>query len=402
MSHFAQRAMLLAQNTAKQAANLAANPSPSIAAPSDDADEFKWIGLAIVVGSAILSNLGVNVQKLSHVKEEKRSLFLRRPYYVRPLWIIGMTFVVLGSIGDFEALAFAPQALVASVGGGCTVLANMGFAHLWLGQRLTWYDVFGTFFILVGVVLSTLANTPDAQLDLNELELHFRHLEFLVYFSVMCLILFILFGEIRSIARHSRPTHDHLHRRLAYLYATASGIFGSFSVLLAKCTSMLLLLTFQGDNQFVYPITYLFVGGMVATLVLQTDLLNRAIMSGDTLSVFPVFQCFWIGSSVVGGVVFYQKFNTFTLFEWISLPVALASIILGIYLLTQVGNDDVAYTASVAATGRFGSLMPLSPPPLSSALRTPIFRHGSFRSNDSYGSVKAKETTSAKAPPAEV
>ncbi|RHX96987.1 hypothetical protein DYB25_007396 [Aphanomyces astaci] len=253
MSHFAQRAMLLAQNTAKQAANLAANPPPSIAAPSDDADEFKWIGLAIVVGSAILSNLGVNVQKLSHVKEEKRSLFLRRPYYVRPLWIIGMTFVVLGSIGDFEALAFAPQALVASVGGGCTVLANMGFAHLWLGQRLTWYDVFGTFFILVGVVLSTLANTPDAQLDLNELELHFRHLEFLVYFSVMVL-----------------------------------------------------------------------------------------------------------------------------------------------------GNDDVAYTASVAATGRFGSLMPLSPPPLSSALRTPIFRHGSFRSNDSYGSVKAKETTSAKAPPAEI
>ncbi|RLN99900.1 hypothetical protein DYB28_000910 [Aphanomyces astaci] len=305
MSHFAQRAMLLAQNTAKQAANLAANPSPSIAAPSDDADEFKWIGLAIVVGSAILSNLGVNVQKLSHVKEEKRSLFLRRPYYVRPLWIIGMTFVVLGSIGDFEALAFAPQALVASVGGGCTVLANMGFAHLWLGQRLTWYDVFGTFFILVGVVLSTLANTPDAQLDLNELELHFRHLEFLVYFSVM--VCRVLLGPASST--------------VAIFY------------------------------------------GMVATLVLQTDLLNRAIMSGDTLSVFPVFQCFWIG---------------------------------------VLGNDDVAYTASVAATGRFGSLMPLSPPPLSSALRTPIFRHGSFRSNDSYGSVKAKETTSAKAPPAEI
>jgi hypothetical protein len=29
---------------------------------------YYWIGLAIVVGSAILSNLGVNVQKLSHVR----------------------------------------------------------------------------------------------------------------------------------------------------------------------------------------------------------------------------------------------------------------------------------------------------------------------------------------------
>ena len=27
---------------------------------------LKWIGLAIVIGSALLSNLGVNIQKISH------------------------------------------------------------------------------------------------------------------------------------------------------------------------------------------------------------------------------------------------------------------------------------------------------------------------------------------------
>ncbi|GLD91622.1 hypothetical protein PINS_up000155 [Pythium insidiosum] len=39
-------------------------------AGDDDANNalYKWIGLGIVVGSAILSNLGVNVQKLSHVR----------------------------------------------------------------------------------------------------------------------------------------------------------------------------------------------------------------------------------------------------------------------------------------------------------------------------------------------
>lgn len=30
--------------------------------------EYKWVGLGIVIGSAVLSNLGVNVQKLSHVR----------------------------------------------------------------------------------------------------------------------------------------------------------------------------------------------------------------------------------------------------------------------------------------------------------------------------------------------
>lgn len=114
---------------------------------ASDADNslYYWIGLGIVVGSAILSNLGVNVQKLSHVRvrpgsqtlsllaplrlspltdngavvlrlvtrvyvrlrgqqEEERPPFARRMYYTRPIWIIGMILIVLGAIGDFEAL----------------------------------------------------------------------------------------------------------------------------------------------------------------------------------------------------------------------------------------------------------------------------------------------------------
>jgi hypothetical protein len=157
---------------------------------SEEAKELKWIGLCIVIGSAIMSNLGVNVQKLSHDSEEKRPLFERRLYYTRPLWITGMALVILGSIGDFEALGFAPQALVAAVGGGCTVLANVFFAHLWLKQKLTWNDIIGTLFIIVGVVLSTIANQPDAQMTLQELETQFFHLEFSIYFAIMvCMML---------------------------------------------------------------------------------------------------------------------------------------------------------------------------------------------------------------------
>jgi hypothetical protein len=123
-----------------------------------------------------------------------------------------------------------------------------------------------------------------------------------------------------------------------------------------------------GENQFVFFTTYLFVGGMICTLVLQTDLLNRAIMTGDTLSVFPMFQCFWIGvrqvlphpcscrcrltvsfvthvqSSVIGGVVYYEKYERFTVFEWVCLPIALActsSIRLGALANTQPSNRDV-------------------------------------------------------------
>ncbi|KAF4029246.1 Magnesium transporter NIPA [Phytophthora infestans] len=349
----------------------------------DDADNVqgKWIGLAIVITSAVLSNLGVNVQKLSHVREEEKPVFERQTYYTRPLWLTGLVLVVLGAVGDFEALGFAPQALVASVGGGFTVLANVFFAHLWLGQILTRTDVLGTLLIIIGVVLSTVANEPDEQMSLVELEKQFFQLGFLIYLGVMTVVLGAIFGQIEAISRLPRALNESKYRLLPFMYATASGIFGSFSVLLAKCASILLILTVSGENQFVYFTTYLFMGGMMCTLVLQTDLLNRAIMVGDTLSVFPMFQCFWIGSSVIGGVVFYESTRasrSLTGFvcrlRW---PVGFlfhstcfVLIIMGIYLLAKHGEDesddldDPEHTTPghrAHLTGHFGALMPLSP-----------------------------------------
>lgn len=51
------------------AAGLLGGDADAAANPDDpNNDLYYWIGLGIVVGSAILSNLGVNVQKLSHVR----------------------------------------------------------------------------------------------------------------------------------------------------------------------------------------------------------------------------------------------------------------------------------------------------------------------------------------------
>lgn len=220
-----------------------------------------------------------------------------------------------------------------------------------------------------------------------------------------------------------------------------------------QCASILLILTLSGENQFVYFTTYLFVGGMICTLVLQTDLLNRAIMAGDTLSVFPMFQCFWIGvradaidiisgwylidmcsllqSSVIGGVVFYEKYSRFTIFEWVCLPIALACtyciapvidmiscrqqranlqrntivIIVGIYLLSKHGEDDDDLSCDseeasatgeshhhhhlsqrgALTSGHFGALMPLSPQHHSHA-----HPHKSFDAKDEHTPLRAE------------
>lgn len=162
-------------------------------------------------------------------------------------------------------------------------------------QILSKTDVVGTLLIIIGVVLSTVVNEPDDKMSLEELERQFYQPGFVAYLTVMTAILAGMFAQIERISRLPKAQNEAKYRLLPFFYATASGIFGSFSVLLAKCASILVILTLGGENQFKYITTYLFTLGMVSTLVLQTDLLNRAIMTGDTLSVFPMFQCFWIG-----------------------------------------------------------------------------------------------------------
>lgn len=106
-----------------------------------------------------MSIFGVNLQKYSHDKEELRAV--PRPYTMRPIWWVGMVCVVIASFGDFLALGFAPQTLVASLGGGSTILGNCLMSHFWLKQSLYLTDIVGVTFVSLGVVVLAAASEED-------------------------------------------------------------------------------------------------------------------------------------------------------------------------------------------------------------------------------------------------
>lgn len=90
---------------------------------------WEMFGAALAVLASIVSNLGVNIQKYSHAREAVRPSTDQRPYVQRPVWWVGLSLVVFGSIGDFAAFGFATQSLVAALGGGSTLVANVAAAH---------------------------------------------------------------------------------------------------------------------------------------------------------------------------------------------------------------------------------------------------------------------------------
>ena len=109
-------------------------------------------GVLMSILASIASNLGVNVQKFSMMREARRGPARQRPYVAQPLWFAGLLLVIGGSIGDFAALGFAAQSLITPVG-GFTMVANVIFAHFWLGEHLSRLDLGGTAAVVLGVVL---------------------------------------------------------------------------------------------------------------------------------------------------------------------------------------------------------------------------------------------------------
>ncbi|GLE04833.1 hypothetical protein PINS_up013812 [Pythium insidiosum] len=281
-------------------------------------------------------------------------------------------------------------------------------------------DLWGVFFVIIGVVLIAFIAEPNVEYPLPELEERFVRQEFVIYIaSVGVLMVSMLAGikgsvanrlknQMQSSKRKQKQLMQHLEGRIQrieqrlstmehalreqerredggnssldpllpsdptiaqrpdtpvhaakskhvdlstpfgellegvtnptrvpYYYAVCSGIVGSMTVLLAKCSAVMIRLSLKGENQFHYPLTYVFIGGMFVCIIIQTHFLNMATSLGDIMTVFPIFQACWISFSVIGGAVFYESSKSFTPQKWLEYPLALLFIAVGVALLVQ-------------------------------------------------------------------
>ncbi|CCI40398.1 hypothetical protein ABG067_004863 [Albugo candida] len=157
------------------------------------------IGGAIAIIASTLSIFGVNVQKLSHNKEELRSK--PRPYHLRPLWWLGMFCVVGASLGDFLALGFAPQTLVASLGGGATILGNCLMSRFWLKQNLYITDVIGVTMVTLGVVVLAAASEEEGHFTMEQIYQLMQAAPFILYcFLTTSFVMTLYMRARRSLA----------------------------------------------------------------------------------------------------------------------------------------------------------------------------------------------------------
>jgi hypothetical protein len=378
---------------------------PNIAGVIKGLDRGNLIGASVAVVAGIVSNLGTNMQKMSHNANAKRPVAERLHPMQRGDWWCGMGAVLFGAVADFFALGIADQTIVSALGGGTVLVTNVVIAKYWNGEHLFDKDLYGVACVTVGALIFSLTATEAKGYTLEQLEYRLKRPGFVAYTVVTCVLMLFLVATISTSSVHKfavrcfcgadrggghggmdgedgpaleggeaspilggggggggggssstsaeggrkspsgakgagrrltrRPSRFFDHWYDQYIYAGCAGIVGAMSVLMGGCVSKLLIVTLQGGQALAQfrgsdPWPFFFIGAVVLTTVGQTYLLNCAMMMGDTMTVFPFFQVFWIVFSVSGGIVFYQQ-GALNL-------VGLGFVALGVAFLVQHGK----------------------------------------------------------------
>jgi hypothetical protein len=126
-----------------------------------------------------------------------------------------------------------------------------------------------------------------------------------------------------------------------FIYASCSGVVGALSVLLSGCVSRLLVNAVAGETaEFNKLSPYLFIMGMIVCVILQTKYLNDALMLGDVMTIYPMFQASWILFGVIGGIVFYQQGGRLTGTALVLNVVSALLMVVGCICLMKHGRQE--------------------------------------------------------------
>ncbi|OQR81596.1 hypothetical protein THRCLA_11587 [Thraustotheca clavata] len=308
----------------------------------DNVEYSLWyVGVIMAIGASICTNMGVNLQKYSFLCEAKKPLKDKRGYFFQPKWVFGLFLVIFGSLGDFAALGFIPQTLAIPVG-GFTIVANVFFAHYFLKEPFSKRDGIGTGLIVIGVmIVAAFASKANNCYTLSQLIELFDRQNFIIYATVvgsMCTILYLYLRKIRAISAkfgHGSEKYRHYAKSHSIICPALSGLFGAQSVLFAKSFAELLKSTIQGKNQFTTFGTYLIAILMVVCIFLQIHWLAQGLEFFDAVFIIPVFQCFFISISIVGGAIYFSEFALMDTLQLLMFFVGVAITLGGVLVLSQ-------------------------------------------------------------------
>lgn len=291
-----------------------------------------WVaGFTISVVFSILNSIGINLQKYSLQANAKE--VTKRVSCCQPIWMLGFILICTGSLLDFVAFGMAPQSLLAPLA-ALSLVWNLIIAPIIHKETITRHNLIATAIIFLGVTMTVIFaghSTPSYDLD-DLLQLYCKPIMFLYIASIIIFVACLWQAKTR-IERTGVGVNELYH---VICYGGIAGSFGGQSVLLAKSVVELIKTALWGSgtmNAFKHYETYVMIGGLATCLICQITTLNGGLERFDALVMVPVYQSFWILTSVLGGIIYFEEYISMTPFQALMFTAGSSITLFGIYYL---------------------------------------------------------------------
>lgn len=252
----------------------------------------------------------------------------------------GTILFIVANIMNFVSFGFAPQSLLSSLG-SLQFVSNVFFSKFLHGQKVTKHVIVSTCVIIVGVVMvMTTADRSSQSYDSEELIALYEQTPYISYLVTGTLISLICEGIYLKMERDASERMEDSddivdHWSQPILFAVVSGFFGTQGLIFSKSMSVLLRLTFQGENQFAKWFIYFILPCFIACTVFWLKRLGFALRHFKDNSIIPIMQVVWILLSVIAGGLYFREFENLSSVQAVFFSLGLITVIAGVVMISQ-------------------------------------------------------------------
>lgn len=292
---------------------------------------FKYVGLALAVGSGVLIGSSFVFKKkglLAAQKKYETAAGEGHAYLKSSMWWTGMIVMVFGEVFNFVAYAFADAVLVTPLGALSVVICAV-LSSIFLKEKLTLFGKVGCFLCIVGSVIIAL-NAPTSHVGgkITEFQKLFLAPGFLSWAGV-CIVASLVLIFVFA------PKYGKKHMMI---YITVCSLIGGLSVSVTSGLGSAILLSIRGQNQFKHWFIYFLLGFVVITLLVEINYLNKALELFNTATVTPTYYVIFTGATLITSIILQQGLNA-SVIDIITLVMGFLVICAGIVLL-QLSKID--------------------------------------------------------------
>lgn len=305
-----------------------AAPTKGSGCAPPEAEDTYILGVILGLAGSIAINTGNNIQSLGmHKLEDKRREEVEAAGGVfdpkekiepskSKVWVFGTTVFLTGSLLNFWSYGFAPQSVLAALE-SIQFVTNILFGKFMLGATITKKMYIGTVLCIVGtivvvVVMASIAKTvsePPTIEDLMNLYGNYAYLAYIAIIVVGGVLIQMTHLHYQKMLDAGNPL-AHSHLVLPITYAVFSALFGTMSVVQAKCLATILErnLTYC-DAVFEHWFTYKCILVWLAFVVVWLYRMNEALSKYNPLFIIPLLQVNFIFFAMMSGGIYFREFD---------------------------------------------------------------------------------------------